>query len=71
MWRQNVAFIEPQQPRWMIAPFGSTAGASLPRQKFDNVDKLKQVMMLEWRALLQRFIGHGIGDYEDVVSRSG
>ena len=32
-------------------------------RKFDTVDQLKQAIVLEWRALPQRFIDHSISEW--------
>jgi len=39
----------------------SHAGASL--SQFDTVDRLKQVIVLDWRALPRRFIDHSIDEW--------
>jgi len=42
------------------------AGAGLPwDRKFDGVDKLKQEIVQEWRALAQRFNDHSICEERD------
>jgi len=44
-------------------------------RKFDNVEQLKQAILLEWRALLQRFIDGSINQWrrrlQGVVQENG
>ena len=66
---KNVAFIEPDM--WPpnspdLNPADYAIWGPCKCRKFDTVDQLKQVIVLEWRALPvpQRFIDHSIGELE-------
>jgi len=85
--RQNVTFIEPDM--WLpnspdLNPvdyviWGWGVGGLQQRlyhgRKFDNVEQLKQAIVLEWRALSQRFIDCSINQWrrrlQAVVQENG
>ena len=48
---------------WPPNIWGAVQERGYKGRKFDTVDQLKQVIVLEWRALPQRFIDHSIGEW--------
>ena len=80
---ENVAFIEPDM--WPpnspdsnpvdYAIWGALQERVYKGRKFDTVDQLKQAIVLEWRALQQRFIDRSISEWrrrlQCVVDQNG
>jgi len=54
---------------------GGAAGALYHGRKFENVEQLKQAIVLEWRALSQRFIDGSINQWrrhlQAVIQENG
>ena len=79
MRAENVAFIEPvmwppNSPDVNLVDYTIWEGILHERvykgSKFDTADELKQTIVLEWRALPQRFIDYSVGEWRVETSHT-